>query len=150
MRILLLLLSLGAAFGALKLSCQTPVEKPRSSEAETLEGQGLYPVLVYEGRPLPAADIVKPKERWEGLLPNEEVVWLPKWDRYKGRRGNRLLLVVDGDDTVYLATSQDGFEPVGYIKKKGLMKRTAAILKSALLHGLEDGPLHILLSVFGF
>jgi hypothetical protein len=153
MRTLLLLLSLWmGTFGSLMLSGQAlpPQFGARHSEtAETLEERGLYPVFSYQGRPHFVSDLIRQKERWEGILSWEEVKFLPSWEKYRYRRIDRILLAADGDDTVYIAKSNpDGFEAVAYIKKKGLMKRTLGKVWKGLKFGM-DGPLHIILSIYG-
>lgn len=170
----LLICLLGAAGPLVKLSGQTPPKpgaggdrsisrwevptgrlliRPPSGAGfegpENLEQNGLYAVFSYQGRPHVVSELIGQKERWEGMLSSEEIKWLPKWEHYRWLRTNRLLLVADADDVLYLARSMDGFEAVGYIKKKGIIKRLGGLLKKELLHGLEDGPIHILLSIFG-
>jgi hypothetical protein len=152
MRKLLLMTSLcfGAA-GSLMLSGQ-PLPRNINLHADiadkSLAEMGLYPVFCYQGRPHFAKDLVNQKERWEGIIPAEEVKYLPSWVKYENRRFDSLLLVADGDNVVYVAKKQN-FEVIGYIKKKGFIKRLGGGFKGSLLHGLEGSPIHILLSLFG-
>lgn len=108
-------------------------EKPEL-EPEELEGtSGLYVILPYSGRAQLISDLVRQKDRWKDLQNFEEVKFLPSWEKYHNKKTNRLLLVIDNDNIVYIAKrNPDAFEPVGYIKKKGLMKRLGgAMLKAA-------------------
>ena len=111
---------------------------------------GYYRLYAHIGRRLPVKDLLKVDEKWEkaNIKPSEKIEYLPRWEAtYRWRSTDRLLLVGDDDKTVYVASAAGGFDPVGQIRTKGILRRGFAAL-DRLVHRV-DGWSHLALSAFG-
>jgi hypothetical protein len=131
--------------------------KPTTSP--TLEEQGLEPIFLFQSqRSQEVNRLLKLKERWVNLLSDEEVRFYHlAWERYKYRTVKNLLLVTDGDGLVYTPTKptrekpEGGWDLVGEIRRKNWFKRKILpTLKGLWDHTVTGGPVHIVLSLFGF